>query len=166
MDSQTVVYSGKLAGEDVTITLEDVQQNDTVHFRAVAAGVKRCIDIAAQSHESEEDKARAKLARAHDFLSGTPWATGGGNRLTDAERARRDILATLAAQHLGLTHSRAEELARKDDAKAVKQTASAIIKRKDGKAPSGDRLAAGIDKLEAFIQQQVDARLSSMDVSI
>lgn len=166
MDNETVVYDGTFNGERVQITMAEVLANDTVAHRVIESGIKRITDTAAQAVD-EDDKPAAKLARAHAIKAGEPWPTGGGNRLSDADRARRDILAAYAATHLGLTHSKAEQRVRDDADKLASETAHAIIKRKDGKTPSKDRLAAGIEKFWRQVESEVSKRLqetASLDI--
>lgn len=163
MQGNTVIWSGTLNGESVSITHDHVMQSDEIAAEILRTGIERKLGSAATNKAEDETAEAAKLQRARQIQSGEMWSRGGGNALSDAERHRRDILAAYAATHLSLKRSKAEERARKDRAGLLSDTAAAIVAKKDGKKPSKDRLDAAIAKFTDAIEAKVTERMQQAE---
>lgn len=163
MRDDTVIWSGTLNGEDVSITLGEAMANDAIFAELLRTAIERKLGSAATNKAEDETAEAAKLQRAHQIKAGEEWSRGGGNALSDAERHRRDILAAYAATHLGLKRSKAEERARKDRVGLLSETAAAIVAKKDGKKPSKDRLDAATSKFADAIEAKVKERMQQAE---
>lgn len=168
MDNETVVYDDTINGQHVQVTFGQVCQNPEVLAAILYGGVKRAVNSASTNKADDETADHAKLRRVAQIQNGDMWSRGGGHSLSEAERARRDILASYATTHANLKRTMAEERARKEPETLLADTAAAIIKRNDGKSPSKDRLASGVEKLRQTIDGEVQKRLeaTSNDISI
>lgn len=166
MDNETVVYDDTINGQHVQVTFGQVCQNPEVMAAILYGGVKRAVNSASTNKADDETADAAKLRRVAQIQNGDMWSRGGGHSLSEAERARRDILASYATTYANLKRTAAEEKARKDAEALLSETAAAIIKRNDGKAPSKDRLQNGVDKLRQMIDGEVQKRLAAASEEI
>lgn len=162
LNHDTVIYEGNVNGEQYTVTFgQAFGQSDEVAMRLAHGAILRAINSAATNAGDDDDaKAKARAARLQDIIEGRAWQTGGGASLSEAERGRRHILASYAVTHANLKRSEAEDKARKDYNGLLAMTAEAIIRKAEGKKPDKTRLAAGVEKFGAKIEEDVKRMLS------
>ena len=163
MDANTVIYSDTISGQQISITLADLQQNEEVYQTTLYAGVKRILQSATTNKPEGETNDGAKLKRVQNFKDGKMWSRGGGHGLSEQERHRRAVLAAYATTHLNLSWSEAEDRIRKDNDGILSETASAMYQKKYAEKPSKDRLKHSVETLSKMVQKEVKRRMQQDD---
>lgn len=166
LNEEAVIFEETVNGEQVSVTFGQLCQNAEVLQAILYGGVKRAVNSAATNKADDESADHAKLRRVRQIQMGEMWSRGGGHSLSEAERARRDILAAYATTYANLKRTAAEEKARKDTEGLLTETAEAIIKRNDGKKPGKERLQNGVEKLRQMVESEVQKRLEAAQTEI
>lgn len=163
IDQDAVIFEEELNGETVKLTVAHVlnhpKASDILH-----GGCKRVINSAKQGAGEDVNKEDAGRERAIMIRDGVAWRSGGGNMLSEPERQYRNLLAGYAVTYANLKRGDAESRAGKDRDGLLSVTAEAMIRQRENKKPGKDRVAQGVEKLDARIRQEV-ARLLSDDVT-
>lgn len=127
--------------------------DDVIHYvleRGLGA-----VSNSARAGKQGEEADQHQYHRLKEISQGImPKSGGSGPRLTDHEKATRQVIEHLAISKLRIQTTDARKLATADD--RLEKLAKPLLKAK-GEKQTGDRLAEAVEKLGAQVEEKAQA---------
>lgn len=164
-----VLYSGELAGQQMTVTLADMLQNETVAEWFGGHGIKRMASSAAtnakkgEGHQPTQAEKEAAIRKAFETAKAGEKPARGGGGLDAVTHHRRQVMAEWAAHFkvMSLTDAKSEAGKNPD---SLAQSIAKAVKESQGKKP--ENLAESAQNLlEKYIEPEVQKRIKAADAT-